>query len=265
VSYRHLKEGVLLKYPLVGILVLIASRHASAATAGSKPDKNRLASIVNKTQFSRMMDGKLADPKATLQPLYASYEQFVIAGATFPEFCGTFDVAMRRRECAAAFANWQHESGRGVYAREINPPPGWYCDKTTKCPGNGDKICEPGKEYFGRGAVQLSWNANYCKVGAYLGINLHADPDLAMSDPTTMWKIAMWYWMTQPGPAVTGWPEEPAHDAIVLGHGFGGAIRAINGSVECSGGNKAQVLARIKYFEETKAILDATSLGPDGC
>lgn len=45
-----------------------------------------------------------------------------------------------------------------------------------------------GNVYYGRGLVQLTWEANYKKMGALLGFNLVGDPDRALT-PATAAKI----------------------------------------------------------------------------
>ncbi|MGV8838080.1 glycoside hydrolase family 19 protein, partial [Cellvibrio sp.] len=58
----------------------------------------------------------------------------------------------------------------------------------------------------------------------------------------------------------------PAHDSMVGGFGFGETIRTINGSLECNGGNPAQVQSRINEYNRFLNIL-GTSAGPGnlGC
>ena len=48
--------------------------------------------------------------------------------ATVPAFAGTGDLAMRRREAAAAFANFAHETGGLVHVTEIAR--GLYCSNS---------------------------------------------------------------------------------------------------------------------------------------
>ena len=75
------------------------------------------------------------------------------------------------------------------------------------------------------------------------------------------WKTAIWYWMTQKGPATRS-----AHDAVIGNFGFGETIRAINGSIECNGGNPAQVQSRIDQFNRIRGILgNVAAVGPSGC
>lgn len=44
----------------------------------------------------------------------------------------------------------------------------------------GKKDPKTGKAYYGRGFVQLTWAANYKKMGAILGIDLYNHPELAL-------------------------------------------------------------------------------------
>ena len=163
-------------------------------------------------------------------------------------FANTGDTATRKREIAAFLANASHETGGLVYIEEIARAP--YCSPSASCP------CEPGRQYFGRGPIQLSWNFNYCAAGAYLGMDLRADPDRVARESSVAWATALWYWMTQSGPG-----SMTPHNAIVNGAGFGETIRSINGSLECNGGNPTQVGARVNYFRQFVGVL-GTDLGP---
>jgi chitodextrinase len=204
-----------------------------------------LAAVVSQTQFNQMFPNR--------NPFY-TYQGLINAAATFPEFTGTGDLAMRRREAAAALANFAHETGGLVHVTEIAR--GLYCSNSSTPCG----VCAPGKNYYGRGPIQLSWNFNYCSAGMALGLNLWANPDLVEQDPTIAWRTALWYWMTQSGPGT-----QSSHSCIINNAGFGCTIRSINGALECNGGNPAQVQSRINNFNLFKAIVGATSVGPDGC
>jgi chitodextrinase len=203
------------------------------------------AQVVSQTQFNQMFPNR--------NPFY-TYQGLLDAVATLPAFAGTGDLAMRRREAAAALANFAHETGGLVHVTEIAR--GLYCSNApTPC-----GVCAPGQSYYGRGPIQLSWNFNYCSAGQALGLNLWANPNLVEQNPAIAWRTAIWYWMTQSGPGT-----QPAHSCIVNNAGFGCTIRAINGALECNGGNPAQVQSRINNFNLFKAIIGATSVGPDGC
>lgn len=45
---------------------------------------------------------------------------------------------------------------------------------------NGNKCAGDGPKYCGRGLVQLTWKNNYARAGKECGVDLVADPDLAM-------------------------------------------------------------------------------------
>ena len=205
-------------------------------------------SIVSEAQFNQMFPNR--------NPFY-TYQGLVTAAAFYPAFAGTGDIAMKRREAAAALANFSHETGGLFYIVEQNTANyPYYCD-----PNWSEFPCAPGKQYYGRGPIQLSWNFNYGRAGQALGLPLLTNPDLVAQDASVAWKTALWYWMTQTGPGTM-----TPHNAIVNGYGFGETIRSINGSLECNGGNPAQVQSRINSFNNFISILGTTA-GPGniGC
>jgi chitinase len=168
---------------------------------------------------------------------FYSYSGLVNAANTFGAFAKTGDTTARKREVAAFLANTAHETGNLVYIEEIAK--GEYCSSSGACP------CQPGKRYYGRGPIQLSWNYNYCAAGAALGLDLRSEPDLVARHATVAWRTGIWFWMTSAGAGA-----RPAHDSIVNGNGFGETIRTINGSLECNGGNPGAVQSRVsKYLE----------------
>jgi chitinase len=46
-----------------------------------------------------------------------------------------------------------------------------------------------------------------------------------------------------------------AHNAMVNGSGFGETIRSINGSIECNGGNPAEMQDRVNAYQSFVQIL----------
>ncbi|MGR9712597.1 chitinase, partial [Escherichia coli] len=58
------------------------------------------------------------------------------------------------------------------------PPARDYCDEN-----NRQYPCAPGKGYFGRGPIQLSWNYNYGACGQSLSLDLLRQPELVGSNP----------------------------------------------------------------------------------
>ncbi|GKV29193.1 hypothetical protein SLEP1_g38141 [Rubroshorea leprosula] len=106
-----------------------------------------------------------------------------------------------------------------------------YCDETkTQYP------CNPNKGYYGRGALQLTWNYNYGPAGSNIGFDGLNSPETVAKDPVIAFKTALWYWLTN--------VEQ------VTGKGFGPTIRAINGDRECDGKNLNSVNDRIGYYKQ---------------
>ncbi|WNG47107.1 chitinase [Archangium minus] len=207
---------------------------------------NGLGAILSESMFNTMFPGR--------NPFY-SYSSLLAAASTFPSFATTGDTDTRKREVAAFLANVSHETGGLVYTEEINKSV--MCDTSWGPPGCG---CAPGKWYYGRGPIQLSWNGNYCAAGNALGLNLMNDPDLVARDANVAWRTGLWFWTTQ-----TGAGSMTAHNAIVNGAGFGETIRTINGALECNGRNPAQVQSRINTYQHFTSLLGVSPGNNLGC
>lgn len=198
-------------------------------------------SIISKTQFEQMFPNRNR---------FYTYEGLVDAASFYPAFAGTGTIETKKREAAAALANFAHESGNFVYIVEQNTgnyP--HYCDRSQPygCPAGQ-------AAYYGRGPIQLSWNFNYKAAGDALHINLLGDPWQVERNPSVAWKTALWYWMTQNGPGTM-----TPHNAMVNNAGFGETIRSINGSLECGGRNPAQVQSRINSYQAIINILGVSA------
>ena len=105
---------------------------------------------------------------------------------------------------------------------------------TATIENNTQYTCNPHKGYYGRGPIQLSWNFNYGPAGERIGFDGLNNPEIVATDPVISFRTALWYWMNFVQP--------------VIGQGFGATIRAINGYLECDGGNSAQVQSRVRYY-----------------
>ena len=210
------------------------------AGSGGGGGATGFAAIVSQAQFNQMFPNR--------NPFY-TYAGLVEAAKTYPAFAGTGDLATKKREAAAALANFHHETGGLVHITEIAK--GEYCGdwdgNPSTCP------CEPGKRYYGRGPIQLSWNGNYCAAGDALGLDLRRYPEQVEQNATTAWKTALWFWMTQSGAGY--WP---AHTSMANGYGFGETIRTINGALECNGANPGQVQSRVNLYNQFINILGTT-------
>jgi len=196
--------------------------------------------VVSESQFNQMFPSRNS---------FYTYNGLKAALSAYPGFANTGSDTVKKREAAAFLANVSHETGGLVHIVEQNTANyPHYCD-TSQPYG-----CPAGQAaYYGRGPIQLSWNFNYKAAGDALGIDLLGNPWQVEQNAAVAWKTGLWYWNTQSGPGTM-----TPHNAIVNGAGFGETIRSINGSIECNGGNPAQVQSRINKFQAFVQILGTT-------
>ncbi|XP_010508396.1 PREDICTED: endochitinase At2g43620 [Camelina sativa] len=158
-------------------------------------------------------------------------QAFITAAQSFDAYKGT----VAKREIAAMLAQFSHESGSFCYKEEIAR--GKYCSPSTAYP------CTPGKDYYGRGPIQITWNYNYGAAGKFLGLPLLTDPDMVARSPEVAFQCAMWFWNLNVRP--------------VLDQGFGATTRKINGG-ECNGRRPAAVQSRVNHYLEFCNMLGIT-------
>jgi len=190
---------------------------------------------------------------------FYSYEAFLRAASIFPTFLCEGDKTTQKRELAAFLANiaqetsggWDDAPGGyfkyGLYFTEEQAPQGKldYNDITKiKYPGI------EGKQYYGRGPKQLSWNYNYAQFSeAWYGTKdtLLQHPEYLSKDAVVSFASAIWFWITPQ------FPKPSCHDIMVnkwipnendqlKGRlpGFGATVNVINGGVECGSGKDLQ-------------------------
>lgn len=203
--------------------------------------------VVSEAQFNQMFPSRNG---------FYTYQGLVAALSAYPQFASAGGATIAKQEAAAFLANVDHETGGLVYIREINTANyPHYCD-TSQPYG-----CPAGQAaYYGRGPIQLSWNFNYKAAGDALGIDLLRNPYLVEQDSAVAWKTALWYWNTQSGPGTM-----TPHAAMVNQRGFGETIRSINGSIECNGGNPAQVQSRVAKYQQFTSLLGVAPGGNLSC
>ncbi|KAG0554230.1 hypothetical protein M758_12G077600 [Ceratodon purpureus] len=226
--------------PVVAAVLAIAALllHVSVASAQG------FASILTEARFQTLF------PKRNSAYTYAGFKAAV--ASAYPKFGNEGSPADQKREVAAFLANVEQETGGLVYIYEQNKND-VYCDLST--PEARKYPCASGKRYIGRGPLQLTWNYNYGACGNALNIPLLADPGLATKDSETLFKTALWFWMTR-----------GCHEAI-LRKSFSGTIRAINGGLECnqpagSAGN-TKMKNRVQYYKNFCQALDKVDPGTD--
>lgn len=200
--------------------------------------------VVSEAQFDQIFPSRNA---------FYTYSGLVAALSAYPGFATTGSATVQKQEAAAFLANVDHETGGLVYISEIDQSGDYCASESYGCPAGT-------YAYYGRGPMQISWNFNYKAAGDALGIDLLDNPNLVATDAATSWKTALWYWDTQTGPGTM-----TAHDAMVNGAGFGQTIWAINGSVECNGGNTAEMQDRVNDYESIASVLGVSPGGNLTC
>ena len=209
------------------------------------------------------------------QPIY-SYEAFVKAAASFPLFAGEGSPEDRKRELAAFFAHAAHETTNGGPGSEGGAYAwGLFYTEEQGCANGGCPVYNtggtspyqpvPGKSYYGRGPLQLSYAYNYGLAGAELGLPLLQQPELVSRDGVVAFKTALWFWMRAQAPKpschdVICGKWQPGEEDLKLGRrrGFGMTINIINGGEECRSKTPAMVENRhdrIGYYRHFAALL----------
>ncbi|KAH0460379.1 hypothetical protein IEQ34_011042 [Dendrobium chrysotoxum] len=156
-------------------------------------------------------------------------EAFLNAWQSYSWFGDRPTIDDTKREIAAFFAHVFHETINMCY-KEQGDKSNAYCDFNSR-----EYPCTPGKKYYGRGPLQISWNYNYGPAGQEIGFDGLNWPEAVSTDPTISFKTALWFWMTN----VHG----------IIGQGFGATIQAINGDLECGGRNPGAVNHRVNLYQ----------------
>ncbi|KAJ2049920.1 hypothetical protein GGH13_008848 [Coemansia sp. S155-1] len=143
------------------------------------------------------------------------------------------------REAAMFLANilWESDGLRAKEEYDCQKLPDW-CAQNYKTPED-----VPGKTYWGRGYIQLTWHYNYIDASKALfgDDRLVKDPAQVAEDEDTAWMVAFWFWK-----------DRVRSDPGVQAGNFGASINKINGGLECRG--SAQDKAK-KRYAMYKAVL----------
>jgi hypothetical protein len=127
----------------------------------------------------------------------------------------------------------------------VTSPDIWSCAYYSDSYGNDVNYPRPDTktQYFGRGALQLSWNYNY----GYFSELIFGDAKTLLNKPERVanegWLAiasALWFYMTPQTPKpsmhdiITGfWVPNAADTSAGFKSGFGATINVINGVQEC--------------------------------
>ncbi|KAK1303193.1 Chitinase 1 [Acorus calamus] len=232
-----------------------------------------VGSLVSQSLFDQML--KHRNDAACPANGFYTYSAFVAAANSFSGFATTGDADTQKREIAAFLAQTSHET-TGGWASAPDGPYAWgYCFKQEQgspgdyCQQSAQWPCAPGKKYYGRGPMQISYNYNYGPAGQAIGADLLGNPDLVATDPTISFKTAIWFWMTPQSPkpschaVITGqWTPSSADQAAGRAPGFGVITNIINGGLECGKGSDSRVADRIGFYKRYCDLL-GVGYGPN--
>eukprot|EP00918_Siedleckia_nematoides_P090929 GHVU01199824.1.p1 GENE.GHVU01199824.1~~GHVU01199824.1.p1 ORF type:complete len:764 (-),score=101.03 GHVU01199824.1:1060-3351(-) len=254
------------------------------------------APISGKTGVERLMDESVFNAMFPFRHnsgcnglTYFTWANFVAASQFFPKFASTgtdaASVDRDRRELAAFLGQTSQETTGGwstatcsphhwgyCFKKEVNGEQGsGYCAQGDPCQANNygySCVCVPGKQYFGRGPIQLSWNYNYAQFSSWKfgdANRLLRNPDELITDPVLGWQSALWFWTTAQGQkpscsdALTGvWQPTAQEAAAGRTPGFGSTTNIINGGLECGTGAASpnnKMLNRVDFYKRYRHIL----------
>jgi predicted chitinase len=206
-------------------VVSFAGGSNGGGSGGEPPD---LEQILSRSSFDSMFPNRNS---------FYTYDGLLQSTLLYPAFATTGSLDDRKREVAAFLANVNHETGGLYYIDEI--------EKADYC--GGGCPCADGKQYYGRGPIQISWNSNYCAASeAIFGDPevLRTDPDRVSREPSVAWATALWFWTST-----------DCHNDIVNNRDFGATIRTVNGPVECGGLRPDEVQDRVDAYLNFCALL----------
>nr|AMM76171.1 endochitinase [Drosera rotundifolia] len=209
---------------------------------------------------------------------FYSYQAFLDAARKFSGFGTTGDINTRKKELAAFFGQTSHETTGGWPTAPDGPYAWGYCFKQEQgnpgdhCVQSSSYPCAPGKKYYGRGPIQISYNYNYGQCGAAINQPLLSNPDLVASNAGVSFETAIWFWMTPQGSkpschaVATGqWTPSAADQAAGRVPGYGVITNIINGGVECGKGTVPQVADRIGFYQRYCSIVGISPGGNLDC
>jgi predicted chitinase len=176
-------------------------------------------------------------PDANINPPTADQYQAFISNA------GPGGGITSNTELAMFLAEIMWESGGLIYKSEL------AC-KTNNCAGSYDNgKGAPGKYYYGRGYMQLTWEYNYADASKdlYGDDRLFQNPDQVATSEDAAWGVSYWFWKSRVKPKLNGT------------YNFGLATDAINGGLECRGADPTKAKKRYQIYVEILKVFEPSA------
>jgi|GEM_PF-1901870 len=150
------------------------------------------------------------------------YEEVGVRGAEAPD---SMKPDERIKENERICNSFRYYDASGTAARDYLPT------VAPSCPPISDGC------FFGRGPIQLSWNANYGRFSEFFygdKMALLDDPDQILRDPEAAFASGFWFWTMYNSSEFI--PEKTCHNVMVEEgvKGFGKTLNIINGGIECN-------------------------------
>jgi len=197
---------------------------------------------------------------------HLTYDNFInAADKYYPKFGHEGSAEQQKREVAAFLGQISQETSGWwagqpyrwglCFVEEVGCEDG-QCTQYTDS-SNTMYPPAPGKTYQGRGALQITWNANYGQLSEAINGDKYVllnDPDRLASDGELAFRASLWFWMTpqQPKPSSHDVMIDVAEECPIYGryNGFGRTTNIINGGLECTKPTPQKVANRVNYFSE---------------
>jgi len=222
--------------------------------------KELFLGLISEAMWEELFPNRLGRGAHASKQDFYSFEAFKAATKHFPRFLREGNEDTRRRELAAFLAHLSQETGGLRYVEQITVTRSYSV-------ANRDYPPVEGKDYYGRGPLQLSYNYNYGQFSkAYFGDKnvLLNNPELLATNGEVSFGSAIWFWMTAQPPKpschdvmVGSWKPTNVDDYANRKPGFGLTLNIINAS-QC--GKESEHAARrydiydrmCKFFGTTK-------------
>ena len=196
-------------------------------------------------------------------------DKLEVGGEVYCKPCDMSGFDWTTFKCTGASLASEGRAFNGYCQSNLLPPDGCECDDIYEVSSTGQLAgyVKADQVYFGRGAIQLSWNYNYIK--ASVALTGHSQtfcqrPDLVATKEEYAWGAGLFYWMENVK------NDKTCHQAVLMNTEFGQTLDIINGGLECPSDDhgwhgKAVQLRLNRYCRAATALELDTLLSLDGC